>query len=169
MHGTILLPRTDKGLFTSTAPALERFIDKCQFEPTTGCVIWVGGKTKGRGHHVDYPSFWYAGRRWFGHRWSAKFIHGQDIEGFHTDHCCPHIPLPNTLCVEHVQSLTPRENRELQHTRRKQMIHLQVGLVDYRDIYGVGPDAAEDLVPFFTPPAWLTQGTSDALPADCPF
>lgn len=138
------------------ARALERFRKFCRFEPETGCVVWEGGKTMGRGHHVPYGSFWYARKRWFAHRWAAKFIHGQDIDGLQTDHCCDTIPIPNTLCVQHLQSITAARNRELQHTRR--MVHLQVGLLDYNDIYGGKPEPDPDAVPFFNPPEWLTRG-----------
>lgn len=151
------------------AAALVRFIGYCRFEPETGCVLWTGGTTKGRGHSDPYPSFWFNGDNWLGHRWAARFIHGQDIDGFQTDHCCPHRPIPNTLCVEHLQSLTPRENRDLQTERRRHFIHVQVGLRDYTDVYGHPPGLPElpdDLVPFFTPPAWLTQGTDHG---NCPF
>lgn len=147
--------------------ALIRFRSKCQFEPETGCVIWTGGKTQGRGHHVPYGSFWYDGARWFAHRWAAKFILGLDIDGFDVDHCCPGIPKPNTLCVAHLAAETPARNRELQTMRT--MIHLQVGLVQYEDIYGAAADRDPDLIPFYSPPAWLTQGPLDERPDDCPF
>jgi hypothetical protein len=150
--------------------AVERFRRFCRFQPETGCVVWIGGTRSGRGHNVPYSNFWFNGYNWLGHRWAAKFIHGQDIEGFHTDHCCPNIPIPNTLCVEHVQSLTPRENRELQHTRRKNAIHMQVGLLPYEDVYGVPPEPApiDNLIPFYEPPAWLQlpKGPTDDR---CPF
>ena len=55
---------------------LERFIAKCRFEPRTGCVRWIGGKTSGRGNTALYGSFWFEGRRWFAHRWAAAYIHG---------------------------------------------------------------------------------------------
>lgn len=156
---------------TDVERALVRFRRMCRFEPETGCVVWTGGQTQGRGHNVPYPSFWFAGQRWFGHRWAAKFIHGQDIDGFQTDHCCPHIAIPNTLCVEHVQSLTPRLNRELQHERRRNFIHLQVGLLHYSDLYGPEPEPVpdEDRVPFFLPPAWLTNGEHHGCADHCPF
>lgn len=152
------------------ADALVRFRRYCRFEPETGCVLWVGGKTMGRGHSDPYPSFWFNGDNWLGHRWSARFIHGQDIDGFQTDHCCPNVPIPNTLCVEHVQSLTPRENRLLQTERRRMFVHLQVGLLPYEDVYGHHPEAAEpiDTIPFYEPPVWLSlpKGTAHD---HCPF
>lgn len=139
------------------ARALKRFTQFCRFEPETGCVVWTGGKTKGRGHNVPYGSFWYAGRRWFAHRWAAKYIHGLHIDEFQVDHCCDTTPTPNTLCVQHVQSITGERNRHLQTERRRHFIHLEVGLLDYEDVYGppFDPDF-DDLIPFYEPPAWLT-------------
>lgn len=153
-------------------PALERFLSFCRFEPETGCVLWDGGTTSGRGHHVPYGSFW-DGKRWFSHRWSAKHIHGFEIAGLQVDHWCPHIPKPNTLCVEHVQPRTLLENRELQTIRafelRKRNIHLQVGLLKYEDVYGPQIDRDPDLIPFFTPPAWLGLPDGRHHTDDCPF
>lgn len=150
---------------------IERFRSFCRFEPETGCVIWTGGTSMGRGHHIPYPVFWFEGRRWFGHRWAAKFIHGQDIDGFHTDHCCPNIPIPNTLCVEHLQSLTPRMNGVLQHERRKHFIHMQVGLLQYEDLYqhSPGPVPLElTTIPFYPAPTWLGL-PKGIVNDDCPF
>ena len=134
-------------------------------------MVWIGGKTKGRGHHVDYPSFWFDGERWFGHRFAARFIHGLDIDGFHVDHCCPNIPIPNTLCVEHVQAKTPRQNRELQTERRRHFIHLQVGLVQYQDAYGfpAGQESGEPDIPFYLPPHWLGLSKGVKNDIECPF
>lgn len=134
--------------------ALARFRDKCRFEPETGCVIWTGGQTMGRGHHVPYGSFWFEGRRWFAHRWAAKFIHGLDIDGFQVDHCCEATATPNTLCVQHLQAATPKENRDLQ-TMRKRFVFLQKGLLDYADVYGFKHEPDVDAVPFYSPPRWL--------------
>lgn len=168
-RGTWTRQERAKGLFLPV-DALQRFREKCQFQPETGCVLWVGGTTMGRGHHIPYPSFWFEGKRWFGHRWAAKFIHGLDIDGFHVDHCCPHIPKPNTLCVEHLQALTPRVHQQTTEMRRN-FIHLQVGLVSYEDAYGPQPPDydPEGDVPFYSPPSWLgiTYGASDD--DDCPF
>lgn len=161
--------RDAKGRLLSSIPALERFRSFCRFEPETGCVIWAGGTSAGRGHHVRYGVFWFEGRRWFAHRWAAKFIHGCDIDGFDVDHRCETIPKPNTLCVEHLAAETPARNRELQTQRA--MIHLQVGLVQYEDIYGPRvPIDLDALVPFYQPPAWLNlKGSPDDSPDGCPF
>lgn len=148
--------RDDRGRFLPAADTLARFLKFCRFDPETGCVLWAGGKTQGRGHHAPYGSFWAEGRRWFAHRWAAKYIHGHDIDDMQVDHCCsdhvPNLRHPNTLCVQHVQALTPKANRDLQ--TRRAFIHLQVGLVSYEDAYGP-PDEAQDRVPFYTEPSWL--------------
>jgi hypothetical protein len=149
--------------------ARARFLAKCRFEPETGCVLWTGAKTAGRGHHVPYGSFWYDNARWFAHRWSAKHIHGFDIDGLQVDHCCPRRDLPHTLCVEHVVPVTGDYNRHLQTERRKHFIYLQVGLLQYDEVYGGSPESAppSDSIPFYTPPTWFTpaQGPiSDSPP-----
>lgn len=128
-------------------PALERFAEKCRFEPETGCVVWIGGTSSGQLKTALYPVFWDDGRRWFGHRWAAKNIHGIDIDGFEVDHCCP-LPRPNTLCVHHVQAVTKLRNLELQWGRRLW------GWDDWEP--EPEPDSDPALaVPFHLPPAWL--------------
>lgn len=160
-------PRHRGRFARSLLDPVDRFREKCRFEPETGCVVWTGAQTMGRGHHVPYGAFWFEDKRWFAHRWAAKHIKGLDIEGFHVDHCCPHIPKPNTLCVEHLQAITPRLNRQLQETR-KQFIHLQVGLLRYEDVYGPQPNDEEHLIPFYDPPEWFGEGGSSDRD-DCPF
>lgn len=103
------VPRDDNH---DLARALERFRSKCRFDPRTGCVLWTGGTTRGRGNTATYGSFWYDGRRWFAHRWAAAFIHGLDVEGLQVGHSCPctgdgH---PNTLCVQHVVGQSQADN-----------------------------------------------------------
>lgn len=44
-------------------PALERFAEKCRFDPTTGCVLWTGGTTAGHGNSARYGAFWFEGER----------------------------------------------------------------------------------------------------------
>ena len=164
--GTAVCKRDARGLLLPTDP-LQRFIEKCQFEPETGCVVWTGGRTMGRGHNVPYGAFWAEGRRWFAHRWAARFIHGFDIEGLQVDHRCPNIPLPNTLCVEHVRPLSGDINRWLQTERRRAFIHMQVGLLSYEDVYGPPPPGDVPQIPYYSPPAWLaSQGEDDD---NCPF
>lgn len=161
------------GSFNGTA--LERFRRNCRHDPGTDCVLWTGGTTSGRGHSAPYGSFWFEGRRWFAHRWAAKYIHGLEIDGLQVDHCCPNIPYPNTLCVNHVQPKTLLENRALQTERgralkvvqsteeRKAFIHMQVGLIEPPPLF----TEAFTEAPWYPVPAWLAS--NEALADDCPF
>lgn len=145
-----------KGKFCSTTPALQRFAKFLEFDPTTGCVMWTGGTTMGRGHTAPYPSFWDQGKRWLGHRWAAKYIHGLDIDGFQVDHCCPHTGgRPNTLCVEHLQAVTHYEHVELE--QRRNWIYVQVGLLEAEPLFEPDPNA----LPCHRPPAWFLRLVHD--------
>lgn len=143
--------------------AMLRFAEKCEFDARTGCVLWTGAKSWGRGKTIRYGSFKDAGKTWLAHRWAAGKIHGYDIEGLQVDHCCDIFRagseplLPNTLCVEHVQPLSDEKNRHLQTERRRHFVHLSVGLLPYEDIYGYDNGIPDDVVPFYEPPEWLTQ------------
>lgn len=156
-----------------TKTAIERFAEKCAFDPITGCVMWIGGKTSGRGHNEPYGSFWFDGERWYAHRWSAQFIHGFNITGMQVDHCCDHGP--STLCVQHVKPETSEINRLLQHLRpgrafqdlttKQYWLFVMKGIEEYRPAVRELPD-----VPFYTPPAWLTPFLpSMETSNDCPF
>ena len=138
-------PRDARGRFRKALSALERFLAKCEFDPTTGCVTWVGGKTRGRGKTSWYGSFWFEGKRWTAHRWAAKHILGLEIDGMDVDHCCPHINSPNTLCVRHLQAVEGRVNTELY------WIRVQVGLEPEPEQYEPDPEA----IPFYIPPSWF--------------
>ena len=109
-------PRSEGGLFASV-PALKRFINKTKFDPCTGCVLWTGGTTSGKGNSAVYGSFWYEGHRWFAHRWAAQFIHGLDIDGLQVAHVCPEGP--DGLCVHHVEGQTQLENLKEMNDRRR--------------------------------------------------
>lgn len=148
MHGSVL-----------PIAALERFAAKCRFEPETGCVIWMGAKSWGRGKSIRYGGFKFEGKVWLAHRWAAKFIHGFEIDELQVDHCCPNIPIPNTLCVQHVQPLSAERNRHLQTERRRAFVFLEKGLLPFEDIYGPQPEPVniEDMVPFHEPPEWLSR------------
>lgn len=154
-RGTSIPVRHNGRHLVSTQTPLERFRKYLRFDACTGCVLWTGGTTQGRGHTAPYGSFWFEGRRWFAHRWAAKYIHGIEIEGLQVDHCCPHTGgKPNTLCVEHLQAVTLLENVALQ--QRRHWIHTQVGILPTEPGYEEDPEA----VPFFLPPAWLQEAIS---------
>lgn len=176
----IICPRDERGLLLPI-DALERFRAKCEFDPRTGCVVWTGGRTQGRGNTAVYGSFWYDGRRWFAHRWAAIFVHGLNIDGLTVGHCCPHTPdgHPNTLCVQHLEAQTLAENVAECNTRTKTKPPVQStaqlqfwafvnkGLEPAPPVHdpaSIGPDD----IPFFEPPAWLGRPQRKE-PDACPF
>lgn len=122
------------------ADALRRFAAKCVHDPVTGCVLWIGGKTRGRGKTAYYGSFKYEGKRWYAHRWAAKFIMGLEIENLDVDHkCC------NTLCQFHLQAVTKDVNGAYYWLR------IEKGILDLPP-----PDEVdEDGVPYYLPPIWF--------------
>lgn len=153
-------------------PAIERFAAKCAFDPVTGCVMWIGGKTSGRGHGEPYGSFWFEGERWFAHRWAAMHIHGFDITGLQVDHCCP--AGPSTLCVEHVKPERAEINRALQSLRpgrafqtlttRQWWLFVTKGIEEEPV-----RERIEDGIPFHQPPAWLRSFLKQEIFDECPF
>lgn len=164
--------RDGRGRFTvgPRAPAIERFLAKCQFDPVTGCVVWTGGTSAGRGNSARYGVFWDQGRRHFAHRWSAIHILGLDVEGVTVGHCCPHTGgKPNTLCVAHLRPETLAENvaernrRVAQSSTERQFwLLVQRGYEKAPPVYEPEPEG----VPFFSPPSWFPTRNQTA---DCPF
>lgn len=151
--------------------ALERFARKCRFDPATGCVLWIGGTSAGRGNTALYGRFWDGEKMHYAHRWSARNIHGLEIDDYQVGHCCP--AGPNTLCVQHLEPQTQLENLKEQSDRRRQSskerqfwLFVQLGI---EPAPGMGSPIADD-VPFFTPPAWLRPFLKLAEnDDDCPF
>lgn len=183
----LICPRDERGRLLPL-DALQRFAEKCDFDPTTGCVVWTGGTTAGRGNSAVYGSFWDGGRRWYAHRWSAANIHGLDIAGRQVGHCCPHTGgKPNTLCVEHVQAQTQLENLEEQIARgagaagasvaaavaqsndeRQHWLFVSLGIAQAPPVWT--PDVGAPA--FHRPPAWFLELRPDyVLPplSDTPF
>lgn len=162
--------------------ALERFAEKCAFDPVTGCVMWVGGVSSGRGTCATYGVFWDENRRHFAHRWAAVKIHGLSVGKDPVGHCCP--AGPNTLCVEHVKATTVAENNaeqwdrlgrpeqripkaEQTTTERQYWLFVQKGIEPEPE----APPQRRDGIPWFEPPAWLAPFLKQEEPTDddCPF
>lgn len=138
--------------------ALRRFLAKCEFDPFTGCVNWIGGKTKGRGKTRDYGTFWFAGKRWSAHRWAAKYIHGFNIDDLDVDHeCC------NTLCQRHLQPLPGDVNSAYYWIRLEKGVFGDPEQANERES---AQRASDDAIPFHEPPDWLPKPSQDA---SCPF
>lgn len=154
---------------------LERFAEKCVFDYSTGCVLWAGGTSTGRGNTTRYGVFWAEGRRVFAHRWAAVHIHGIALGSNEAGHCCPHGP--NSLCVQHLEGQTKAENIAERNTRVARVNQdaraRQFYLFQQLGIYQPEPEhdcPTSDTVPFHEPPAWLrpfiiSESTND----DCPF
>lgn len=121
---------------------LKRFLKYLVFDPGTGCVLWIGGRSTGGRRNVSYGSFHFQGRNWKAHRWAAKYIHGLDISDPDTqvDHFCE--PFPNSLCVHHLQVIKGADNRRLVHERRRRS-----GLT--------APPEPFTEIPFYYKPQWL--------------
>lgn len=169
--GTALCPRAPDGRLLPI-DALARFASKCRFDHVTGCVIWTGGKTRGRGNTAEYGSFWYDGARWFAHRWAGVHIHGLALDGVQAGHCCP--AGPNTLCVEHVTGQTQAENLAEMHGRRKveqSNAERQYWLLVERGYEQLPPEPEReaDDIPFYAPPEWLRPFMAQPENDECPF
>lgn len=150
--------RGPNGRFVASRTAIARFIEKCRHNPATGCVEWIGGKTRGRGKTSWYGSFWFKGRRWTAHRWAARFIHGLEIDGLEIDGLEVDHKCGNTLCVHHLQAVTGPVNRELY------WIRVEVGLEE------MPPEDQphDDGFPFHIEPDWLRCHTRSAEPSHEP-
>lgn len=169
--GAAICPRDDRGRL-QPLDALQRFASKCQFDAVTGCVVWVGGKTRGRGNTAQYGSFWYEGQRWFAHRWAGAHIHGLRLDGVQAGHTCA-----NTLCVQHVVAQSQAENLAEMHGRRARKVEQSNDERRYWLLVELGyeqmPDEHEapaDDIPFLTPPEWLRPFLAQTEETDeCPF
>lgn len=157
------------GRVISAQTPLERFAEKCAFDPYTGCVMWIGGQTSGQGHSEPYGYFWFDKRMILAHRWSAEHIHGFAIDGMQVDHNCP--AGASTLCVQHVKPETSEVNRFLQHSRpgrafqdlgtRQHWLFVQKGI---RTLEPIERTPAEH--PYFKPPEWLLPFLPDYQPME---
>lgn len=173
----VLCPRNARGQLLPI-DALQRFVQKCRFDATTGCVLWTGGTTAGRGNTAVYGSFWFEGRRWSAHRWAGVHIHGLNLDGVQAGHCCP--GEPNTLCVQHVGAQTVAENMAEQIGRlgpagtrvaqssAERQYWLFVSLGIERRPEPPERDPSED-VPWYEPPVWLRSFLPAPIEDDCPF
>lgn len=163
-------------------PALQRFAEKCEFDPATGCVLWTGSTSSGKGNTTRYGTFWAEGRRVFAHRWAAVHIHGIDLGTGEAGHCCK--PTPNSLCVQHLEGTTKAANIAERNTRvakanqaaatRQFYLFQQLGFLEPEpDPEAVEVIAALDAIPFYhEPPEWLRPYMTRAKDNDnddCPF
>lgn len=172
-------PGNNYAVGRGTKTPFERFVEKCQFDASTGCVLWTGGTSAGQGNTTRYGIFWAEGRRVFAHRWAAVHIHGIDLGEHEAGHCCP--GAPNSLCVQHLEAQTKAENTAERNTRvakanqaaatRQFYLFKQLGILepepdDIRELVGKLND-----IPFHEPPEWFRPYIKprEATDDDCPF
>lgn len=173
--GMLVCPRDARGRLLRM-DALARFAAKCRFDPTTGCVLWTGGTSAGRGNTTRYGRFRDDGFAWYAHRWAAVHIHGLDLGKGEAGHCCPHGP--NSLCVQHLAPTTKADNVAERNTRvaaakraeqsgttRQFWRPVERGYEELPDPPAI--DAGD--VPFYDPPEWLLPFMANNDPGDCPF
>lgn len=167
-----------------TKTALQRFAEKCEFDPATGCVLWVGGTSGGQGNTTRYGVFWDGGRV-FAHRWAAIHIHGIELGSNEAGHNCP--AGPNSLCVQHLAGQTKTENviernervaRERRQKCQQDSLTRQAWLFVQLGINGEPePESTNQKlengfdIPFYEPPDWLRpyMRPKEANDDDCPF
>lgn len=156
--------------------ALERFAEKCEFDPATGCVLWVGGTSGGQGNTTRYGVFWAEGRRVFAHRWAAVHIHGIDLGSDEAGHCCPNGP--NSLCMQHLEGQTKADNIAERNRRvakaaqsnstRQFYLFKQLGICEPDPEIEALCSKLDD-IPFYEPPEWFRPFMKKASNDDCPF
>lgn len=158
--------------------SLQRFAEKCEFDPITGCVLWIGGTSAGRGNSARYGVFWDDGRRVFSHRWAAVNIHGIELGSDEAGHCCPN--QPNSLCVQHLEGQTKTENVIERNTRvakanqsaatRQFYLFKQLGIGEPEPDPEIERLLTElNGVPFYDPPEWFRPYIRKVNDDDCPF
>lgn len=172
-------PKGNNGYLESRGKtALQRFAEKCVFDYSTGCVLWTGGTSTGRGNTTRYGVFWAEGRRVFAHRWAAVHIHGIDLGSNEAGHCCP--GGPNSLCVQHLEGQTKADNIAERNRRvakanqdaqtRQFYLFQQLGIYEAEPAPQVS-SFDSNVIPFHQPPAWLRPylKAPENNDDDCPF
>jgi len=125
---------------------IARFLQKVRYDPETGCWLWTGARSRGRGNTAWYGSFWAKGKTVRAHKFSTVALMGfRPRPGIdHLDHYCP-----NSLCVSCLQVVPEWVNLALR------WIRVQVGLdpdrersllVDYTERRGHDLDELQDTI-----------------------
>lgn len=107
-HGPVALRWTQNDV--------KRFMQYVMKHPS-GCWIWVGGKSRGKGNKLWYGTFRCLSGVVRAHRFACEAIGwmGELPEGYDRDHKCGF-----SLCVnpDHLQYVTKKQNQELKMKRR---------------------------------------------------
>lgn len=104
---------------TWDASDIARFLSYTVECPYTGCLIWAGAKSRGRGNTAWYGSFHMHPHSVRAHKFYAVAVLGLRPNSalHHLDHTCT-----NSLCVRHVECVPISVNLKLR------WIRIQVGL-----------------------------------------
>lgn len=86
---------------TSTTHTHERFLDRIEYEPNSGCWLWAGATTT-----AGYGQF-SAGRPVLAHRYSYAFYRGEIPSGYCVCHKCD---VPECVNPDHLFTGTHKEN-----------------------------------------------------------
>lgn len=98
---------------------IARFLRLCVEDHSSGCLIWAGAKSRGRGNTAWYGSFGPTGQNSVrAHKFYGVAVLGlrPQTELHHLDHLCP-----NSLCVRHIECVPISVNLKLR------WIRIQVG------------------------------------------
>jgi len=86
--------------------SIERFKDKCEFQPGSGCVLWQGATAANSAGDTRSPRFRDGGKVWAARKWAAVHIHGLEVgEGMIVVNSCG-----EDRCVQHVSAIVPGFN-----------------------------------------------------------
>jgi len=80
----------------------DRFWDKVQAEPNTGCWLWDANTTRG-----GYGHFKVSGRMVYAHRLAYEKLVGPIPDGLSLDHLCR---VPGCVNPDHLEPVTHAEN-----------------------------------------------------------
>lgn len=95
---------------------MERFTEKWELNPETGCWEWQARRKEGR----TYGYLGVDGKPRHAHRLAYELHVGPIPEGLVIDHLCN---VPCCVNPDHLQAVTPEENRRRQVERKTHCVH----------------------------------------------
>lgn len=106
---------------------VERFLSYVEVLDS-GCWLWTGARSRGKGNKKWYGSFAVKGRTVRAHTFALAVSGVECPDGYHRDHICNF-----SLCVnpEHFECVTREENqrRKTARTRIKPVFKTKIGVI----------------------------------------